>query len=38
LDEVVAAVRRWPEFAYRAGVPEDWIRRVATAHRLEWGR
>jgi serine/threonine-protein kinase HipA len=32
--EVAAAVRRWPEFATSAAVPEDWTRRVAAAHRL----
>jgi len=32
--EVAAAVRSWPEFATPAGVPPDWIARVATTHRL----
>ncbi len=32
--KVAAAIRRWPDFATPAGVPADWTRRVATAHRL----
>lgn len=35
LDEVTAAVRRWPEFAERAGVPESWASEVAANQRLE---
>jgi serine/threonine-protein kinase HipA len=31
---VAAALRRWPEFAAPAGLPEDWTRRVAATHRL----
>ena len=31
---VAAAIRRWPDFATPAGVPEDWTRRVAATHRL----
>ncbi len=33
--EVAAAIRRWPDFATPAGVPEDWTTRVAAAHRLK---
>ncbi|WP_221029313.1 type II toxin-antitoxin system HipA family toxin [Actomonas aquatica] len=36
LQEVVTAVRRWPEFGEQAGVSETWIRQVAAAHRLRW--
>lgn len=32
--EVAAAIRRWPEFAAPAAVPNDWTRRVAATHRL----
>ena len=31
---VSAAVRRWPDFAAPAGIPEDWTRRVAATHRV----
>ncbi len=31
---VASAIRRWPDFAAPAGIPEDWTRRVATTHRL----
>jgi len=32
---ITAAIRRWPDFAAPAGVPEDWTTRVAAAHRLD---
>lgn len=32
--QVAAALRRWPEFATPAGVPKNWIHRVAATHRL----
>lgn len=34
LGEVTAAVRRWPEFAHKAGVPGDVAERIRKAHRL----
>ncbi len=34
LGEVTAAVRRWPEFAGKAGVPGDVAERIRKAHRL----
>ena len=34
LDEVTAAVRRWPEFAAEAGVPDEIADRIRRAHRL----
>lgn len=36
LDEVRAAVRRWPEFAAQAGVPESWRRQIGDTHRLDF--
>ncbi len=36
LEEVVAAVRRWPEFAEQAGVAGEWIKQVGAVHRLRW--
>jgi serine/threonine-protein kinase HipA len=36
LDEVVAAVRRWPEFADRAGLAPAVRDEIARHHRLEW--
>ena len=35
LDEVTAAVERWPEFAARAKVPEDVTEKIRQAHRLD---
>ena len=34
LGEVAAAVKRWPEFAAQAGVPDGVRERIAAAHRL----
>lgn len=34
LDQVLAAVASWPEFAAAAGVEEDRIRQIASTHRL----
>ncbi len=34
LDEVVAAVQRWPEFAAAAAVPDEDARRIGNTHRL----
>ncbi|MDO8795848.1 MAG: type II toxin-antitoxin system HipA family toxin, partial [Vicinamibacterales bacterium] len=34
LEEVVAAVERWPEFAERASLPRDVSERIRKAHRL----
>ena len=36
LDEVLAAVERWPELAAEAGVPDDVAERIRIAHRREW--
>lgn len=36
LDEVISVVRRWPEFAGEAGVPEPWVSRIGGSHRLEF--
>ncbi len=36
LDEVIAVVTRWPEFAATAKVAEEHVRAVAAAHRLRW--
>lgn len=36
LEEVTAAVRRWPEFADQAGVPANWRRRIGETHRLNF--
>lgn len=36
LDEVLAALRRWPEFAAVAGVAEAQQRQIGQSHRLEW--
>ena len=33
LDEVTAAVRRWPEFAAAAAVPDSWIEQIRHQHR-----
>lgn len=35
LEEVRAAVARWPEFAATAGLSEDWTQKIAAAHRLD---
>lgn len=37
VDEVVAAVARWREFAASAGVPAEQAERIARAHRLDLG-
>lgn len=34
LDEVLAAVRRWPEFAAEARLPGEWRDRIQAAHRV----
>lgn len=36
LDEVRAAVKRWPEFAERAGLPDEQRQRIANAHRMNF--
>jgi len=36
LDEVLAAVLRWPEFAAMADVAAPQVHAIAAAHRLEW--
>ena len=35
LDEVVAAVKRWPEFAAEAKLSDAWRDRIQKTHRLE---
>ncbi len=35
LDEVIAAVRRWPEFAAEAKLTPEWTEQIARTHRLE---
>ncbi|MBK9305200.1 MAG: type II toxin-antitoxin system HipA family toxin [bacterium] len=35
LQQVVAAVKRWPDFAEEAGVPRDIADRIQAAHRLD---
>ena len=34
LDEVQTAVKRWPEFAAAAGVPDEWRDKIQKTHRL----
>jgi serine/threonine-protein kinase HipA len=34
IEEVRAAVQRWPEFAAEAGVTTEWRKKIAKAHRL----
>lgn len=34
VDEVIAAVRRWPEFASEAGLSDEWRDKIRKAHRL----
>ena len=34
LGEVTAAVKRWPEFAARAGLADDVVEKIQNAHRL----
>ncbi len=36
LDEVLATVKRWPEFAAEAGLPEEWLEKIRKTHRLEF--
>ena len=36
LDEVRDAVRRWPEFAEQAGVPDAQREQISRAHRLSF--
>jgi serine/threonine-protein kinase HipA len=36
LDEVVEAVREWPEFARASGVPEEVAAAVAQDHKVDW--
>lgn len=38
LGDVIDAVRRWPEHAATAGVPEPAATRIAAAHRLDLPR
>jgi hypothetical protein len=36
LDEVLAAVKQWPQFAEATGIPQHQISAIAATHRLEW--
>lgn len=36
LEEVCTAVRRWPEFAAIARIPDRWVESVQAAFRLDW--
>ena len=36
VDEVSAAVRRWPEFAAQAGLSDEWREKIQKAHRLSF--
>lgn len=36
LDQVLAAVGRWPEFAAQAQVPSAWTEAIGATHRLSW--
>jgi len=36
LEEVILAVKRWPEFAKEAQIPEDWAKKIQHAHRLSF--
>ena len=35
LEQVTSVVREWRQFAERAGVPEDMVKKIANAHRME---
>ena len=40
-EHVTKIIRRWPEFANKAGVAEDRIRKIQNSHRLDlpdWGK
>ena len=34
LEQVQTAVKRWPEFAAAAGVPDEWRDKIQRTHRL----
>ena len=36
VEQVTAAVRRWPEFAAGAGLPDNWRDRIQESHRLNF--
>ena len=36
LEEVIAAVARWPEFAARAQLSDEVTEKIRNAHRLDW--
>jgi serine/threonine-protein kinase HipA len=36
VDEVTAAVKRWPEFAAKAKLAEQWLRKIQKQHRLDF--
>jgi Txe/YoeB family toxin of Txe-Axe toxin-antitoxin module len=35
---VTAAVKRWPEFAAKAELSEQWLRKIQKQHRLDFSR
>jgi serine/threonine-protein kinase HipA len=38
VDEVTAAVKRWPEFAAKAELSEQWLRKIQKQHRLDFSK
>jgi serine/threonine-protein kinase HipA len=38
VDEVTAAVNRWPEFAAKAKLAEQWLRKIQKQHRLDFSK
>lgn len=38
LEEVTAAVKRWPEFAAKAKLSEQWLRKIQKQHRLDFSK
>ena len=38
VDEVTAAVKRWPEFAAKAKLAEQWLRKIQKQHRLDFSK
>ena len=36
IDEVQTAVKKWPDYAAQAGVPETWQTQIQSALRLDW--
>jgi serine/threonine-protein kinase HipA len=38
VEEVTAAVKRWPEFAAKAKLSEQWLRKIQKQHRLDFSK